>query len=119
MESALRAQGWANHANLARELRSWVRVAAEVNTYPLTIDDYTNDLCSRDYLAAITTFASDRLPRAILEQVASADHSFVNSTVEDADGRLGRYYRIEQEDGWWWRRRPSSGPLADYLSGDG
>jgi len=80
------------------------------------VDDYTNDVCSRDYLAVAASRASSGLRREIEEQVAKADETFRGSTVEDTDGRLGRYYRIERKDGWWWRRRPTSGPLADYLA---
>lgn len=116
IEAALRDEGWADHASLARQLRAWARLAAEVNTYAATVDDYTNDLCSRDYLAAVAARASSGLCRAIDEQVAPTDESFRQATVEDTDGRLGQYYRIGREDGWWWRRRPSSGPLADYLA---
>jgi len=116
IEEALRDDGWADHASLNRELRAWARLSEEVNTYTATVDDYTNDLCSRDYLAAVAVRASNGLRSAIDEQVASTDESFRRATVEDTDGRLGRYYRIERKDGWWWRRRPSSGPLADYLA---
>ena len=50
IETSLRHAGWADHASIARELRTWARVAVEVDIYAATVDDYTNDLCSRDYL---------------------------------------------------------------------
>jgi len=115
-EAALRAAGWADHTSLARELRDWARLSQEVSTYTLTVDDYTNNLCSRDYIAQVASRASSDLRRSIDEQVAPADESFREATVEDSDGRLGRYFRIDSEDAWWWHRRPSSGPLADYLA---
>ncbi len=116
IEAALRDGGWAGHASLTRELRAWARLSEEVNTYTATVDDYTNDLCSRDYLAAVAERASTGLRSAIDEQVASSDEAFRRATVDDTDARLGQYFRIERRDGWWWRRRPSSGPLADYLA---
>jgi hypothetical protein len=116
IEADLRAEGWADATSLARELYTWGRLAQEINTYTATVDDYTNDLCSRDYLTAMAARASSGLRIAIEEQVTPTDKLFRMATVEDTDGRLGRYYRIERKDGWWWHRRPSSGPLADYLN---
>jgi hypothetical protein len=116
IEATLQELGWANHASLDREVRIWTRLSEEVNTYTATVDDYTNDLCSRDYLSEVTSRASSDLRAAIEGQVALADMRFRTSTVEDQDGRLGLYFRIRPEDGWWWHRRPSSGPLADYLA---
>jgi hypothetical protein len=118
IESDLRALGWADHTSLARELRVWAQLSQEVNKYPDTVDDYTNDLCSRDYIAEVASRASADLRRSIDQQVASADESFRSATVEDADERLGLYFRTDSENGWWWHRRPSSGPLADYLARD-
>lgn len=116
IEAALHREGWAVRTSLARELRAWERLAAEVNSYAGTVDDYTNDLCSRDYLALVAARASRGLSREIDQHVAPIDDSFRRTTLEDTDGRLARFFRIDRKDGWWWRRRPSSGPLADYLS---
>lgn len=116
IESDMRAAGWASHTSLDREVRSWNRLAAEVNTYEATVDDYTNDLCSRDYLEEFASRASDDLRANILERIAGADEMYAGATVEDTEGLLGEYYRIDLKDGWWWRRRPSSGPLAGWLT---
>jgi hypothetical protein len=116
IEAALRALGRADHASLARELIAWAQLSKEVNAYTATVDDYTNDVCSRDYLAEVASLASESLRKAFKDQLASTDELFRASTVEDTDGRLGRFFRIGPEDGWWWHRRPSSGPLADYLA---
>ena len=53
IEAALRGDGWADQTSLSRELRAWARLAEEINAYTGTINDYTNDLCSRDYLEVI------------------------------------------------------------------
>jgi hypothetical protein len=118
VEVALQEKGWAKHASLERELRLWAQLAQEVNAYPLTVDDYTNDLCSRDYIAEAASRASGGLREAIEDRVAAADDSFRTATVEDDGQRLGRYYRIDKDSAWWWHRRPSFGPLADYLSSE-
>ena len=116
IEADLRELGWADHASLDREVRAWTRLSEEVNTYTATVDDYTNDLCSRDYLAEFASRASDDLRGHIEHQIAAADETFRASTVEDTDERLKGYFRIQPDDGWWWHRRPSSGSLADYLA---
>lgn len=116
IESALRNEGWAEHASLARELQTWARLSVEVNAYTSGIDAYTNDLCSRDYLAEMSARASTGLRRALDERMTSVDQTFRAATVEDTDVSLGRFYRIESRDGWWWRRRPSTGPLSDRLT---
>jgi hypothetical protein len=115
IEASLRRAGWADHASIARELRTWARLAEEVDTYTATVDDYTNDLSSRDYLKLAMASASVGLRDTIAQQVAPVDESFRQRTVEDMERHLERYFRIDRKDDWWWRRRPSAGPLADYL----
>ena len=116
IEIEMHTAGWAEHTSLHRELRAWGRLSAEVNTYAATIDDYTNDVCSRDYIAQFATRASAELRADLDARVAPADDRFRTATVPDVDGRVGRYFRISPDDGWWWHRRPLSGPLATYLS---
>ena len=93
-----------------------MNLAAEVNAYTFTIDDYTNDLCSRDYLAEAMSLASPGLRPVLAEDVSAADDRFRERTSEDLEAAIGHFYRIDLKDGWWWRRRPRPGPLAQYLS---
>lgn len=116
IEAEMRTAGWANHTSLRRELRAWSRLAAEVDSYEGTIDDYTNDVCSRDYIAEFSAVASAQAREYIAEEVATADDRFRSSTVPDAAGLVGQYYRIDDKDGWWWRRRPAGGRLANDLA---
>lgn len=115
IEAAMRETGWAEFMSLAGALRMWTRLSHEVEAYAGTIDDYTNDLTTRNYIAGAASRASVGLRFRIGHLVAVADESFRTATIEDGDQRLGPYYRIESSAGWWWHRRPSSGPLADYL----
>lgn len=112
IEVALAKAGWAAHVRLEREVQLWSRLAHGVSAYAMTVDDYTNDLCSRDYIAEFVSRASSGLRADIEERVSPADETFRKATVEDDDARLGRYFRIDGESAWWWHRRPSSGPLA-------
>lgn len=108
--------GWAAHVRLEREFHIWSRLTHEVNAYTSTVDDYTNDLCARDYIAEFVARASSELRAAIEERVSPTDDAFRSATAEDDDARLGRYVHIDHESAWWWHRRPSSGPLAAYLA---
>lgn len=116
VETTLRDEGWAQHASVSRELANWRRLGDEARAYSMTVDDYTNDLCSRDYLE----LAISRLPADVSESlfalVADADETFRESTIDDGDGILGRFFRIDAASNWWWRRIPRSGPLAAYLA---
>jgi len=116
IEADLHNDRWADHTSLERELRGWARLAREIGTYTATVDDYTNDLCGRDYLDAVMAHASVGLRSEIDGKVAEMDETFRQGTVEDVGGILGQFYRVERKDGWWWRRTPLSGPLADYLA---
>lgn len=116
IEVILREAGWAEHARIERELRSWIRLAKEVSDYKATVDDYTSDVCSRDYLAEALALASKDLRDALEPRVVAADSTFRQATIPDDDRRLARFYNIGSQDGWWWLRRPSSGPLAAYLA---
>ena len=109
IETDPRKSGWAAHTRVEREILCWTRLAEEINVYTLTVDDLTNDL-SRDCLAEVLSCASDDLRDVTQTRVASADHLFHGSTIEDDEGRLRRYLRIKPEDGWWWHRQPSMGP---------
>jgi hypothetical protein len=82
----------------------------------MTVDDYTNDLRSRDYLElAIARLPAD-VRGSVSALVADADKRFRESTIDDGDGTLGRFFRIDAASNWWWRRIPRSGPLGAYLA---
>lgn len=114
--AGLRNEGWADHTSVEEQLRAWARLAREVSAYPATVDDYTNDLCSRDYLDAVMARASVGLRSEIDSELANTDELFRQGTLEDEGALLGQFYRVERKDGWWWRRTPLSGPLAAYLA---
>lgn len=119
VSAALRKSGWAAHTSVARELACWERLGREVNTYDATVDDYTNDLCSRDYLAHAIAESSLHLRQVLAERLTLADTTFREATVPDTEKLLGTYYRVDKKDGWWWHVRPANGPLATYLETPG
>jgi hypothetical protein len=107
--------GWSSQVSVDGLLRRWEQLAGEAGAYELTIDDYTNDLTTRDALALVLGWASEALRELIFSRVEAADERFRAGTVEDAGEAVGKYYRVVSRSGWWWRRRPTTGTLAAYL----
>jgi hypothetical protein len=116
VEHDLRAEGWADHTSLVRELNVWDGLAQRVSNYSMTVDDYTNGLCSRDYLDLAIGRLPSYLSTFFSHRVARLDQAFRDWTTDDDDGVLGRFFRIESHASWWWRRIPAAGPLAEYLT---
>jgi hypothetical protein len=111
----LHDEGWASHVTVGGLLQGWEQLAAEVASYDATIDDYTNDLTGRDAVELVLDWASEGFRAWADERVTAADQQFRGRTEMDDEGAIGRYFRIENKDGWWWRRRPGGGPLGAYL----
>jgi hypothetical protein len=80
----------------------------------MTVDDYTNDLCSRDYLELVVRRLPPDISKPLSHLVASLDDKFREGTTEDDEGLLGRFFRIDPASSWWWQRIPSAGPLAEF-----
>lgn len=112
----MRTEGWADHVTVLRLLEDWQRLARGVDRYDFTIDDYTNDLWSRDGLEVALQRAAPNLRAKLQRCIGQADQEFVARTCDDAGAAVGRYYRIDALSGWWWKRRPIAGALADYLA---
>lgn len=112
----MRSEGWADHVTVLGLLEDWESLSKSVDRYKLTIDDYTNDLCSRDGLEVALRRVAPSLRAKLQRSVDEADQEFAARTDDDAGAAVGRYYRIDASSGWWWKRRPLAGTLADYLA---
>jgi hypothetical protein len=115
---ALHASGWSKVHTLDQMAAAWAALVAEVEIgYDLEVEDYTNDLTCRDWLAAAWPMLSAGAQAARQDELSALDERFRAATVDDTDGRVARYYRLEPDDGWWWRRVPTSrtGNLAETL----
>jgi hypothetical protein len=111
----LRTRGWASFVTVEWLLADWKQLAGEVQSYGLTVDDYTNDLTTRDGLAIVILECPSALRDRLQAAIEDADVRFREGTVEDCDGLLGEYFSIAQNCGWWWKRIPKAGPLAEAL----
>jgi len=109
----LRSEGWASHVSVEWLAVSWDKLAATVAEYTGTVDEYTNDLTSRDALEEVLGWASRPLAAALSVPLGLADERFIAATIDDGGVAVSQYFRIGTR--WWWRRRPTSGQLADYL----
>jgi hypothetical protein len=92
----------------------WVSLVTEVEGgYADSVDDYTNDLTSRDLLEDLIRDSQPSL-RAKLERALKPwDERFRRATRPDDEKALSRYFNIK--DRWWWHRTPAKGQLAVYL----
>lgn len=112
----MRSAGWADHVTVLKLLDDWQRLSTSVDRYEFTIDDYTNDLCSRDGLDVALRRAAPSVRIKLQRHIDLADREFVARTRDDAGAAVGRYHRVDASSGWWWKRKPFVGPLADCLA---
>ena len=110
----LRARGWADFVTVPHLLKEWRDFASNVSDYPLTVDDYTNDLTSRDGLEIVLAKCPEPLCARLKQAIGEADATFREGTIEDAAHALEAHFQIGHE--WWWKRTPRSGRLADDLA---
>jgi hypothetical protein len=115
----LRAAGWAEHVTVEWLLKDWRELSLSVAQYPMTVDDYTNDLTTRDGLEIVLAQCPEPLRAKLKLHIQKADSEFLVQTQEDAQHALESYFRINQSSGWWWRRIPVTGSLAIYLTQPG
>lgn len=101
-------RGWRQPFSVNEMTRGWSRLVAEVERgYDQLVDEYTNDLSCRDWLALAWPMLTENVRLARQSELDALDARFMAATTEDADGRLGRFRHIEAGDGWWWRRLPT------------
>jgi hypothetical protein len=111
----LRDDGWSSFVTVNGLLRNWSQLSAEVPDYPGTIDDYTNDLTSRDGLEMALQRCSPALRPLLQDRVESSDARYRSGTTYDGGAALAQFLDHGNR-GWWWQRRPVSGRLADDLA---
>jgi hypothetical protein len=115
LSARLHDAGWSGRVTIERLIVLWDSLGASVGAYPMTIDDYSNDLTGRDALEFVLGWASESTRAAIATRVARADDAFQRATRDDGGAAVGSFFNIENRSGWWWRRRPTTGQLGAYL----
>ena len=94
----LHEQGWREKFSVNEMSSAWRDLVAEIEVgYDQFVDEYTNDLACRDWLALAWPMLTDRVRSARQSQL---DARFLAATIEDTEGRLARFYRVDSKDGW-------------------
>lgn len=107
-ERTMHEQGWRKAFTTDEMVAMWRVLVGKVESgYDEMVDEYTNDLSCRDWLALAWPMFTPRVQAVRQEELDLLDARFMAATAEDTDGRLGRFYRVESKDGWWWRRLPT------------
>ncbi len=116
----LRRSG-ASYAVVAQGLRglveNWERVVAQViEGYNLTLDDYLNDMDSRQLLANALELTPDEVRNAFLPRVSDADMRIRLNLVGAGRCLWGNIVAEEEgwdeERNWWYFERPRNpGPV--------
>ncbi|MGV0814098.1 hypothetical protein ABQF34_19205 [Mycolicibacterium boenickei] len=103
----LHARGWSKAFTVKEMFAAWSSLVAEVERgYDQMVYEYMNDLACRDWLALVWPMLTDRVRGARAVELEALDARFRAATVDDGGFTIGRFYRIENKDGWWWHRRP-------------
>ncbi len=118
LTAGLISEGWADFVTIERLLSEWITLAQAGDRYQFSVDDYANDLTSRDGLELVLRRCQPPLKAKLLSYIELADQEFARRTKSDDQEVLAQFFRIDARDGWWWKRIPSDGPLAHYLEED-
>lgn len=90
---------------IGKLLSSWQRFVVEVEQgYEDSIDDYTNDLSTRDLLDETLRAAPQDLNRTLLATIEPVDRRFQQATRADDKHLIETF--IRPGEGWWWSRLP-------------
>jgi hypothetical protein len=102
----LRERRWRKTFTLDEMMAAWEQLVAPVELgYGEVVDEYTNDLACRDWLAAAWPLVTDHVRRARKAELDALDSRFLAAT-EDSSGMLQAFYPTDSIKGWWWQRRP-------------
>jgi len=102
----LREHGWKKAFTLDEMMTAWEQLVAKVELgYSDMVDEYTNDLACRDWLAAVWPLIAEHVRTVREPELNALDLRFLAATTEDNAEELRRFYSTDA-DAWWWRRLP-------------
>jgi hypothetical protein len=91
--------------SLDKLLARWSRFVGQVEQgYQWSIDEYTNDLTTRNLIEEVLVAAPDDLRQKVEVIVRPIDERFAQATSLDTKQRITEF--IKPYDGWWWSRLP-------------
>ena len=118
----LHEQGWRRVFTLDEMLDAWAALVAEIEQgYDQTVDEYTNDLSCRRWLAAAWPMLTARVRAHRQAELDALDERFLAATTDDGGLHLGRFYGFESRGNWWLLRLPAirRGEFARDIDSDG
>lgn len=100
IDKQFHAEGWASHVTVDYLLREWRALSGTVGGYSFTIDDYTNDLTTRDGLELVLANCQVPLHAKLHAHITRSDEIFLAGTEPDTGESLGQFYRVDaRQDG--------------------
>lgn len=117
----LHRRGWSRAFTVAEMILKWDQLTTAVERgYTESVDEYTNDLYSRNWLHEAWVLLPAHVLEAWSPRLQVLDGRFRAATEFDDGLSLSRYHRVsgfDPEDMWWWRRCPRIlvGTLGDAL----
>ncbi|WP_240979866.1 hypothetical protein [Streptomyces sp. HNM0574] len=86
-----------------------------------TIDEYTKDLCCRNWLHEAWLLLDEHIVQLWTLRIEALDDRYRASTVDDDGQALAHFHRLPGPDLWWWRRHPRilTGSLGRSLTSVG
>ncbi|MEU8004445.1 hypothetical protein AB0B66_25085 [Catellatospora sp. NPDC049111] len=117
----LHQRGWRKAFTVSEMVDKWASLVSEVEGgYGDMVEEYANDLYSRNWLHKAWPLVTDRVITVWTPRIRSLDDRFKEATIFDDGQALSHFHRIsdfDPTDMWWWRRHPRRlvGELGDSL----
>jgi hypothetical protein len=106
----LHQRGWRKAFTVDEMVDKWAWLVTTVEDgYSDMVDEYTNDLYSRNWLHEVWPLVTERVIAFWTPQIKELDDRFRATTVFDDGQAISQFHRITSFDPsgmWWWRRHP-------------
>ncbi|MCZ4103325.1 hypothetical protein C8250_007770 [Streptomyces sp. So13.3] len=106
----LHGRGWRKAFTVTEMVDQWASLVRTVeNGYEDLIDEYTNDLYSRNWLHEAWVLLPGHVLVTWNQRIQELDDCFRDATAFDDGQALSQFHRIGRFDPdamWWWRRYP-------------
>lgn len=106
----LHERGWRKVFTVAEMVNQWDLLVRTVeNGYEDSIDEYTNDLYSRNWLHEAWVLLPGHVLVTWNQRIRELDDRFRASTAFDDGEAVSQFHRVSRfdpDDMWWWRRHP-------------
>jgi len=106
----LHQRGWRKAFTVKEMVDTWAGLVGKVEDgYGDMVEEYTNDLYSRNWLHEAWPILNERAIVLWTPRIKTLDDRFRAATVFDDGIAMSQFHRIsgfDPIDMWWWRRHP-------------